>query len=57
MVAEQTLAAQRSANRIVDERALSLPADWTSERYHLAKLALRIALGVQSKRLPTSAAS
>lgn len=56
MVAEQTLAAQRSADGVVDERALSLPTDWASERLHVAELALRPALGVQGQGLATGTA-
>ena len=56
MVAEQTLAAQRSADGVFDERALSLPTDWASERLHVAELALRPALGVQGQGLATGTA-
>ena len=56
MVAEETLAAQRSAGGVVDERALCHPANRASERLRVAELALWPALGVQGQGLSTSAA-
>lgn len=56
MVAEQTLATQRRPDRVIDERALSLPANGASEGLRGAEIALGLAQDVQGQGLAASAA-
>ena len=51
MAAKQTMRTERSADRIILERAFRLPADRTSERLLIAELALWLSVRLDGERL------